>query len=158
MSDPKQGNFLGWAIIEQMGHVTHIGFVESESFGSAVLLRVDTPALPEREYTLTRPEWAALDLSESSREWCSAGSKVKRQGSPAFTKYIGPSSLYAMSPCTEEVAREALESTVQRPIILLEKPSRTAIEAPRSSDVDFYGDGYEQDHEDDEDDSEEDVA
>lgn len=155
MSDPKQGNFSGWAIIEQMGHVTHIGFVESESFGGPVLFRCDTPALPEREYTLTRPEWAALDSSESGREWCPAGSKVKRQGSPAFTKYIGPSSLYAMSPCTEEAAREALERTVHRPIILLEKPPRPAIEAPPP--VDFYDDANEQDYEDDED-SDEDVA
>ena len=53
-----QAQFNGWARVEVMGHQTHIGYVRTEAYGAAVLFRVDTPELPEREYVLESPEWS----------------------------------------------------------------------------------------------------
>ena len=135
MNEPKPGHFEGWAIVELMGHQQEIGFVTTEAYGQAVLFRVDTPELPEREFVLTQPEWDGETLP--------AGSKVKRSGSPARTRLIAPGSLYAINPCTEEAAREALESRVHRKLILIEKPAKAvpALAASRDYDpVDDYDD------------------
>jgi hypothetical protein len=53
-SDLPQAQFNGWARVEVMGHQTHIGYVRTEAYGAAVLFRVDTPDLPEREYVRAR--------------------------------------------------------------------------------------------------------
>lgn len=110
----RQSKFEGWAIVELMGHQREIGFVTTEAYGQAVLFRVDTPDLPEREFTLTGPLYVAC-------EWCPAGSKVKRPATPAKSRLLSPGALYALNPCTELAAREALEET-RPPLILLDKP------------------------------------
>ncbi len=121
MSEAKQSNFEGWAIVELMGHQTEIGFVTTEAYGQAVLFRIDTPELPEREFTLTRPETVGF-------EWTPAGSRVKRPSVPGKSRLVAPGSLYALNPCTEEAARTALESTVARRLILIEAPAPKRIE------------------------------
>jgi hypothetical protein len=91
---------------------------------------VETPELPEREFTLTRPEYANVGVD--GRQWCPIGSKVKRAAVQAKTCYVSPNSLYAVNPCTEEFARAMIERNIERPLILLELPERPAIEAPPS--------------------------
>ena len=118
--EPKQSAFEGWAIVEIFGHQKAIGFVTTEAYGSACLFRVDTPELPEREYTLTRPGYTATVDDPSSRQWTPAGAKVKRLASGASSQLLGPGSIYRLIPCTEEVAREAIEELIPRPMILLE--------------------------------------
>lgn len=124
--ETQQANFEGWAIVEMLGHQREIGYVTTQAFGQAVLFRVDTPELQEREFILPRPEYVTVD---GGRQWCVAGSKVKRSGSPARSRLVSPSALYALNPCTEEAAREALEHASPRPLILIEAPARAAIEA-----------------------------
>jgi hypothetical protein len=114
-SEAKQAVFEGWAIVEMMGHRKEIGFVTTQAFGAAVLFRVDVPELPEREFTLTRPEYAG-------NRYCPIGTKVQRKASPARSCLVAPGSLYAMNPCTEEAARAAIEYTTERPLIILELP------------------------------------
>jgi len=128
MSEPKQASFEGWAIVELMGHQREIGFVTTEAFGQAVLFRVDTPDLPEREFVLASPEYA--HISDDLRQWCPTGTKVKRAESPARSRLISPSALYAINPCTEEAARTALERGNPRPLILIELPPKLALEPP----------------------------
>ncbi len=106
MSEPKQSNFEGWAVVEMMGHQKEIGFVTTEAFGQAVLFRIDTPDLPEREFTLTAPEWA--EVNNGVRSWVPAGSVVKRPAVPPRTRLVAPGSLYAINPCTEAAARTAI--------------------------------------------------
>lgn len=134
--EPEQSSFEGWAIVEMMGHRREIGYVKTQAFGQAVLFRVDTPELPEREFTLTAPEYATV--AEGMRQWCPAGTKVKRQAVPARTCLVAPSSLYAMNPCTEEAARTAIERSVSRPLILLEVPAHAALPAPEQNMEDDY--------------------
>lgn len=113
----QQSNFEGWAVVELFGHQGEVGFVTTQVFGSAVLFRIDTPELPEREYTLERPEQI---LYEGMYRWAGIGSKVKRTGVPAKTKLVGPSAIYAMTPCTEQTARVAIERMIAPPLIILE--------------------------------------
>lgn len=138
MSEPvevKQANFEGWAIVEMMGHRTEIGYVTTQAFGQAVLFRVDTPELPEREFTLTRPEHAD-NTATDTRQWCPIGTKVKRPAVPARSCLVAPGSLYAINPCAEEAARAAIEHAIERPLILLELPVRPLLESPSEPDDD----------------------
>jgi hypothetical protein len=134
MPEIKQGEFEGWAVLELMGHQREIGFVTTEAFGQAVLFRVDTPALEAREYVLTRPEYCRTD--DGSADWMAEGTKVQRQGAPARTRLVAPGSLYAINPCTQEAAMEALESSTPRPIIALERPKRAALAAAAEPEED----------------------
>ncbi len=113
-----QGKFEGWAIIEMMGHRREIGYVTTEHFGAASLFRVDSPVFEEREFELTRPQW--VDGQQAP-----VGSKVKRTAIPAKSCLVGPSSIYALNPCTEETARKAIEDGIHRPLILLSVPEGT---------------------------------
>ncbi len=113
MTEPKQAAFEGWAVVELFGHQQEIGFVTTEAYGSAVLFRVDRPELPEREYILERPEYIEYETIPK-------GSKVKRQALPAKSRLLGPGAIYALNPCTEEMARKAIERNVPRPLVVVE--------------------------------------
>jgi hypothetical protein len=128
MAEPKQAAFEGWAIVEMMGHQREIGFVTTEAYGQAVMFRIDVPDLPEREYELTVPEY--VDAADNVRRWAPAGSKVKRAAAPARSRLVAPGSLYAINPCTQEVARAALEQTTARPLILMEIAPGKELAAP----------------------------
>ncbi len=148
MGELKQGSFEGWAIVEMMGHRREIGFVTTESYGAASLFRVDTPELPEREFVLTKPEYACIGADEV-REWCPAGTKVRREALPARSCLVAPAALYALNPCSEIAAREAIELSAERPLILVERPKRqlqasalsmdrfAEVEEPDESEGDF---------------------
>jgi hypothetical protein len=139
-TEVKQAKFEGWAIVEMMGHRKEIGFVTTEAYGPAVLFRVDTPELPEREYVLERPQWA-------SDRYCPVGTKVKRAVAPASSCVVAPGSLYAINPCSEQAALTAIERSIERPLIILELPEQAAL--PPSSHED--GNDYEQEDRDDND-------
>lgn len=133
MAESVQANFEGFAIIELMGHQQEIGYVTTQAFGQAVLFRVDTPELPEREYTLESPEYVGGRFAPK-------GTKVQRSGSPARSRLVSPGALYAINPCTEEAARAALERLTSRPLILLELPPGAAL-GPAEQNDDDWDDG-----------------
>ena len=116
-TEPKPAAFEGWAVVEMFGHTREIGFVTTEVYGSAVLFRVDTPALPEREFVTERPDW-------SGERTIPAGAKVKREAVSAKTRLIGPGAVYSIIPCTEQTAMRAIEEAIRRPLILLELPKK----------------------------------
>ena len=134
MQEIEQSKFTGWAVVEMMGHRKEIGYVTTEAYGSAVLFRVDTPELPEREITLTSPEY--VESAEGLHAWAPAGTKAKRAAVPARSCLVAPSSLYAMNPCTEEAARAVIERSIARPLILVEMPVGLALPAPERIDDD----------------------
>jgi hypothetical protein len=137
--DIKQSNFEGWAVVEMMGHRKEIGYVTTQAFGQAVLFRVDSPELPEREYTLESPEYA--NRNGSDQRWCPIGTKVKRPSSPARSCLVAPSSLYAINPCSEEAAMKLIERNISRPLIVLELPEQAAL-PPASLEDEDYEDAY----------------
>ena len=129
--EQAQAKFEGWAVLELMGHRKEIGYVTTEYFGGAALMRVDTPEIPEREFLLARPEWMSV---EGKYREVPTGSKMQRIAIPAKTVFVAPGSLYAMTPCSEDTARRAIEEMVARPVIVLEisssQPTLSAPEEP----------------------------
>lgn len=134
MVETEQAVFEGWAVVELMGHQSEIGFVKTQAFGQAVMFRIDTPELPEREYTLTVPEHSSVS------GWMPVGSVVKRAASPARSRLVSPGALYAINPCTEEAARTALERTSHRPLILISAPELKSIERSGEDDNNYADD------------------
>lgn len=123
----KQSAFEGYAVIEMMGHRKEIGFVTTQAFGQAVLFRVDTPELPEREYILQSPEYAG-------GRYCPVGTKVQRPSSPARSCLVAPSALYAINPCSEQAAMAMVERNISRPLIILELPEQALLPGAPASD------------------------
>src|ERR1700687_5789696 len=99
----NQAKFEGWAVIELFGHQREAGFVTTQYYGNAAMFQLDVPELPEREWTIERPEW-------SSDGMIPAGSTVKKEAIAGRTRLINPSAVYALNPCNEEAARKAIEN------------------------------------------------
>ena len=119
--EQQQAQFNGWARVEVMGHQTHIGYVKTEAYGQAVMFRIDTPELPEREYTLTEPEYVA-------GSWTPAGAKVQRSASPGCSVLVGAGSIYRILPCDEAAALKAIETSQRSELKLISLPPEKLIE------------------------------
>jgi hypothetical protein len=132
------GSFEGWAIVEMMGHRREIGYVTTEHYGAASLFRVDSPEFEEREFELDRPQYIGGRMVP-------IGSKVKRQAIPAKSCLVGPGSIYALNPCTEETARKAIERSIDRPLILLSVPERAQLASAEDIDADREDDFIDDD-------------
>lgn len=102
MTDPT--TFESWAIVEVMGHARFAGYVTTQAVGGANFVRVDVPEVPADEYYGARP---------------------------AFTKLLGPSSIYSITPCDEAVARHAAKEFRARPITSVSMPEPPRITAPQ---------------------------
>jgi hypothetical protein len=132
----QQNEFRGWARVEVMGHQTHIGFVTTEAYGAAVMFRVDQPAIPGGEETLSRPEWVGDTYAPTN-------SIVKRDDIPAATVLVGAGSIYRLVPCDEAAAMKAIRSSIRPPLILVrlaDAKQITAAEVSAEQDPDDYED------------------
>lgn len=127
MEEQKQSQFNGWARVEVMGHQTHIGYVRTEVYGAAVMFRVDTPGLPEREYTLTEPAYV-------DGRWTPAGAVVKRAAWPDCSVMVGAGSIYRIMPCDEAAALKAIESSQRPELKLISLPEGMALAPPEEEE------------------------
>ena len=129
--DPQATQFEGWAVVELFGHAKEIGFVSTRYFGTACLFQIDVPELPEREILSQVAQWVE---HEGRTILAPEGSKMKRPGSPARTRLVGPGAIYSMTPCTEETARMAIERAIPRALVLLElaKTAAPQVEWPQT--------------------------
>jgi hypothetical protein len=73
----QPAQFQEWCLVEQMGHRKYAGFAREQTVAGSSLLRIDVPEV-------TEPSGRII---------------------PAFTKLIGGSSIFSLTPCTEETAR-----------------------------------------------------
>jgi hypothetical protein len=89
-----QNKFEGYAIVEIMGHQSAAGFVTTEAFGGVVLFHVVQLEQPPIERTLERNEYI-----DGHCLWAGSRVRVSRERAEC---YIGPASIYRMTPCTEE--------------------------------------------------------
>jgi len=128
--------FEGWAILEIFGHQKYAGYVSTQTFGPAVMFRLDVPALEEREKITERPSYSGMT-------YVPAGSTVKLEAVQGYTKLFGVGAIYCMSPCTKETALAAVESIQERPLMVIklaEKPARQlpgpVVEDPDSDEID----------------------
>lgn len=123
-----QSTFSGWCVVELFGRQTEIGYVTTDSFGDAVMFRIEIPPLTEREYALTEPQYVGST-------WMAAGTKVRRPAVPGRSRLVSPGAVYSLNPCTEEAALAALERTSPRPLIAIDVPAGL-IQAPEPEDED----------------------
>jgi hypothetical protein len=137
--DQQQAKFEGWAVVGLFGHQKEAGFVTTEYYGNAAMFRIDVPELPEREWVLERPQRG------DNYELLPVGTKVKREAVPCRSRLVGPGAVYDMTPCTEEVAKLAIERGLARPLIVVEMPEKPLLAAGAPPPEDD-----EQDEDDDE--------
>jgi hypothetical protein len=115
--DKLEAQLETWAIVEVMGHQVYAGFVRQVSVGGAAMIRVDVPELPPRE--------------EKYESYDDAGKLVYKKriipGVPAFTKLLGVSSIFAITPCSKEAAEAAIERFRARPMNVVDVPGQRSL-------------------------------
>lgn len=115
--DQQTAKFEGWAVVELFGHQREAGHVTTEYFGPAAMFRIDVPELPARDFILTRPEYHDVD---AGCVMCPVGSKIQRAAVPGRTRFVSPSAIYALNPCTQDAAFAALERMIERTVKVIE--------------------------------------
>lgn len=126
MTTSERG-FEAWAIVEVFGHNTFAGQVSEQSIGGCNFVRVDVPELPAED---------------------------GRASAPGFTKLFGQGAIYAITPVTEELARQAVRSLRSKPVTVYMPPvdRRPALaEAYEPDDDDDAGEEITRENEDDDD-------
>src|SRR6185437_1718292 len=123
MTTENNASFDGWALVEMFGHSREAGYVTTVYFGPTAMFRVDVPEIPARRETIDRPRWIGDKL-------CPIGTVVEGEAIQGRTRYLGPGSIYAMNPATEEAVRAAVANGVQRTIKVISIPEGMALPAP----------------------------
>src|SRR5437899_7281246 len=136
MAETPVSKFEGWAVVELFGQGKTVGIVTTEYFGNACMFRVDSPGREAREYELERPEYG-----QHPDNLCTIllpkGTKVKRPAMPAHSRLVGPSAIFAINPCSEDVALRQLERDEPRPLIAVEIPKDLARQDCLPGEIDF---------------------
>ena len=132
--EAKQATIDGWYILEIFGHQRYAGYVTVQNLGIAAMVRVDVPALEERERVTKRGEYAG-------GTYVPPGSTVKDGAVPGYTKLFGVGAIYAMTPCTNEACLAAVEEIQPRPMMPISIPANgralaAAVEPEDSDDFD----------------------
>ncbi len=134
--------FEGWAVVELFGHGKAIGFVTTEYFGTACMFRVDTPEREAREFTLDKPTFGHFG-DDLGYKTLPKGTKVNRVAMPAKSRLLGPGSIFAINPCSEQLAKAQLEIDEPRPLVALDIPEEHrqkvlagTFEEPSEDDID----------------------
>ncbi len=136
--EEQQAQFNGWARVEVMGHQTHIGYVRTEAYGGTVMFRVDTPALPEREFVLSEPAYVDVN-GDGGQRWMREGATVQRAAAEGVSVLVGAGSIYRIIPCTEAAALKAIEASVRSNLKLVSAPPELVLAAGNDSDEDEDG-------------------
>ena len=123
MKITDQNEFKGWARVEVMGHQQHIGYVTTETYGQAVLFRIDQPFVPGGEEILKRADWVGLVFA-------GVGTVVQRQPIEALSVLVGSGSIYRIIPCDEATAMSAIGSSQRRPLSIISLVPGNLLAAP----------------------------
>lgn len=117
MSDAEK--FDCWAIVEVMGHSRYAGRVTEQAIGGCNFVRVDVPKIDQ-----STPERA--DITQ------------------AFTKLLGQSSIFAITPVSEEVARHFAASIRAAPVHVYDLPRVHQAALPLDDNFGDEDGGYSQ--------------
>lgn len=115
-----QNDLRTWAILEIFGHQKYAGFVTVQTFGTAVMFRLDVPALKEREIQIRQPRY--LEIKPGDFSYAPPGAVVREPATQGYTKFFGVGAIYALTPCEEEAALAAVEEIQPRPAMLISLP------------------------------------
>lgn len=129
----NENGFDQWCIIEIFGHQRIAGRVREQTIGGCSFLRVDVP-----EAKAKRSQWNGT----------TGGYEVTEETIPAFTKFYGQGAIYSMTPCTEAVARAAIQQFAAEPVTCVDLRPAKALPAPQHDDG--WTEPREREHEDEE--------
>lgn len=117
----KDEAFASWAIVEVLGRKQFAGHVSEQVVAGQALLRVDVPETTVGNETI-----------------------------PAFTKFVGPGSIYMLTPTDEATARRVAAALRERPVHVWQMPEpRGALRDPDGSLDPDYNPDSDQDLPDD---------
>lgn len=102
MADTSLFEQDSYAVVEVMGHNTFAGKISEHILGGTAFIRVDVPEIPEE----TRQE----------TNWRNEVIERTIPATPGFTKIIGAGSIYAITPCSEVVAKSVAKSRRVQPV------------------------------------------
>jgi hypothetical protein len=105
MTEAEQNRLETWAVVELMGHQKEVGFVTTQYYGGACMFKIDVPDLPEREKTVTRPQWVGDTLVP-------AGTVIRLPAEPGRSRMVGVSAVFALNPCDQETTMKLIEEAV----------------------------------------------
>lgn len=114
----EQPKFEQWAIVELMGHRQVAGRVSEQNIAGHVLLRIDVPECP------------AIEAREVRRPW---GEKVVIPAQPvipSYTQFYNATSIYCLTPTTEEIAVQVTLQKRERPVALFGVSAARDVEMP----------------------------
>jgi hypothetical protein len=109
MTQVQDTDYEGWGILELMGHRRLAGKLSTQKVAGASFLRIDIPAKPG---TAVETEFQA-------------------------TQFINPTSIYAMHPTTEEVARAVASKISPEPVTTWDV--KALMPAPVSAEAEAEG-------------------
>jgi hypothetical protein len=113
----QQSTFAGYAILEIFGHQRYAGYVQTQTFGQAVMWRIDVPGLEPRERIST-----AFDYVGNTR--CPPGTIIREGAVQGYSKLFGSGAIYCCTPCTQEAALKAVEEMQARPLMVVKVPDQ----------------------------------
>lgn len=125
----QQAGIDGWYILEIFGHQRYAGYLTVQALGIAAMVRLDVPALDERERVTKRPGYV-------NGSYCVAGATVKEGAVQGYTKFFGVGAIYSMTPCTREACLEAVEEIQPREVMLVSVPEQKQL--PEVPTARFY--------------------
>jgi hypothetical protein len=109
------------AIVEVFGHQRYAGFVQSISLGGSAMIRIDVPEIPPCQRIREKYDYEARKT---------VNEEYHDPGSPAFTKFMGVGSIFSITPCSKEVAMEAVRQFKSAPVTVLEMPQPRQLPSP----------------------------
>ena len=115
-----QSSYEGWGILEIFGHQKYAGFIKTEYFGVAAMVRCDVPPLDERQ-RITR-NGCYVETEKDTSVWTPPGSTVKQPATQGYSKLFGISAIFSMTPCDEKAALAAVEEIQPRSLMLIKLP------------------------------------
>ena len=139
------GAFEGWAIVELMGHRRLAGYVrQAEQFGAA-MLRLDVPEHPWKDGCTCGSDEPDSTDHEKHTHVCQMF-RAEDDSEPLdvnVTQFYGGSSIYCLTPVSEEVARGIAERLRPTPVQSWEMP-RPALPSPEDVEEGEFVDDYDE--------------
>lgn len=111
----ENSEYSGWAKVELMGRNVLVGYVTTRYFGPAALFQVDVPGVEAHEETLVEPEYV-------DSVWCPSGTVVSCPEIPSESPMVGPTTIYRMTACAEDVAKKLLKGRRARGMAIVKMP------------------------------------
>jgi hypothetical protein len=121
MSDSKLFEPDTYAVVDVLGHQTFAGKVSEHVIGGTAFIRVDVPEMPEIRTETYRGENVSPKI-------------------PAYSKLIGAGSIYAITPCSEEVALKVAAQKRAVPVSIVELEPRYVRTQAVSAAIEGSGD------------------